>query len=225
MIGITKSQWAKSGKTSTNNHPSRCMGYVVRKQKAVRNGPQRHPMDSINNLMSRVRRTLPVEPWESYDQPIPLVKVVAQPIAPGSSSIRYVATGITTEAEAVLSQLPVPIYIVAFAGFGRSGKSFTATTMRKHLTGNEDHKFVSAPGNIPVTHGIDMMVFPNPKGDGNIVFLDCEGGANHNQTALPFVMGLAARLATRMYVFERGCFTTSGLDTVMQVINMVIILM
>jgi hypothetical protein len=35
-------------------------------------------------------------------------------------------------------------------------------------------------------------------------------------------MGLAARLAARMYVFERGCFTTAGLDTVMQVINMVI---
>lgn len=33
-------------------------------------------------------------------------------------------------------------------------------------------------------------------------------------------MGLAARLAARMYVFERGCFTTAGLDTVMQVINM-----
>lgn len=34
-------------------------------------------------------------------------------------------------------------------------------------------------------------------------------------------MGLAARLASKMYVFERGCFTTAGLETVMQVINMV----
>lgn len=33
-------------------------------------------------------------------------------------------------------------------------------------------------------------------------------------------MGLAARLASRMYIFERGCFTTSGLDSVMQIINM-----
>lgn len=66
-----------------------------------------------------------------------------------------------------------------------------------------------------------MMVFKNPSGDGHILFLDCEGGANHNQTALPFVIGLAARLAARMYVFERGCFTTAGLDTIMQVINMV----
>lgn len=94
-----------------------------------------------------------------------------------------------------------------------------------------------------------MIVFKNPRGDGYILFLDCEGGQNHNQTALPFVIGLAARLAARMYVFERGCFTTGvsfnllyreckyldlltnfklkeriltnqGLDTVMQVINM-----
>ena len=34
-------------------------------------------------------------------------------------------------------------------------------------------------------------------------------------------MGLAARLASKMFVFERGCFTTAGLETVMQVINMV----
>lgn len=67
-----------------------------------------------------------------------------------------------------------------------------------------------------------MMVFENPNGPGYIMFLDCEGGQNHNQTALPFVIGLAARLAARMYVFERGCFTTAGLDTVMQVINMVL---
>jgi hypothetical protein len=66
-----------------------------------------------------------------------------------------------------------------------------------------------------------MMAFENPKGEGTILLLDCEGGSNHNQTALPFVMGLAARLGSRMYVFERGCFTTGGLDTLMQVINMV----
>lgn len=66
-----------------------------------------------------------------------------------------------------------------------------------------------------------MMVMENPRGEGTILFLDCEGGANHNQTALPFVMGLAARLSSRMYVYERGCFTTGGLDTLMQVINMV----
>ena len=33
-------------------------------------------------------------------------------------------------------------------------------------------------------------------------------------------MGLAARLASKILVFERGCFTTGGLETVMQVINM-----
>ncbi|KAJ2991463.1 hypothetical protein HDV02_003768 [Globomyces sp. JEL0801] len=168
-------------------------------------------MDTMNSILGR-RKKIPTEPWDTLPQPIPLVNVVAQPIVPGSSTIRYVATGISTEADNLLSQLPAPLFMVAFAGFGRSGKSYTASLLRYHITGNKDHKFVSAPGNVPITHGIDMMVFENPN--------DCEGGANHNQTALPFVIGLAARLAARMYVFERGCFTTAGLDTVMQVINM-----
>ncbi|KAI8589480.1 hypothetical protein BDZ88DRAFT_418332 [Geranomyces variabilis] len=175
---------------------------------------------TFHNLLSRTRRT-PTVDWREIPQPVNLVKVVSQSVGPpGTSAIRYVATGITPEAELMLSQLPVPIHIVAFTGFGRSGKSFTATKIRAHLTGNEDYKFASAPGNVPCTHGIDMMVFENPRGPGTVVFLDCEGGANHNQTALPFVIGLAARLSTQMYAFERGCFTTGGLDTVMQVINM-----
>ena len=175
----------------------------------------------MQSLMSRVRSKPATEDWHNLSQPVALVKVVAQPIQQGSSTVRYVATGITNEGENMLSQLQAPLYIVAFAGVGRSGKSYTSSSIRKHVTGNEKHKFVSAPGNIPVTHGIDMMVMDNPRGEGSIIFLDCEGGANHNQTALPFVMGLAARLSSRMYVYERGCFTTGGLDTLMQVINMV----
>ncbi|KAJ3006288.1 hypothetical protein HKX48_000201 [Thoreauomyces humboldtii] len=174
---------------------------------------------TFNNLLSRTRRA-PLVDWREIPQPVQLVNITSKPIAPGSTAIKYVATGITPQAEQILSQLPVPIHMVAFTGFGRSGKSFTATKIRTHLTGNEDHKFSSAPGNIPCTHGIDMMVFDNPRGPGTVVFLDCEGGANHNQTALPFVIGLAARLSTQLYAFERGCFTTGGLDTVMQVINM-----
>jgi hypothetical protein len=179
---------------------------------------QKVKMEAFSNLMNR-KRTTDCD-WKSIPQPIPLVKVVAQPIHPGSSTVRYVATGITQEAEQLLTQLPAPLYMVAFAGFGRSGKSYTASLIRKHITGNDDYMFSSAPGNCPITHGIDMMIFENPEG-GHVVFLDCEGGANHNQTALPFVIGLAARMASRMYIFERGCFTTAGLDTVMQVINMV----
>ncbi|KAI8825728.1 uncharacterized protein EV422DRAFT_513985 [Fimicolochytrium jonesii] len=176
---------------------------------------------TFSNLMARTRKaTSPSVDWRLLPQPVPLVKVISQPIAPGSNSIKYVATGITPQAEQILTQLEMPIHVVAFTGFGRSGKSFTASKIRSHLTGNDDHKFISAPGNVPCTHGIDMLVFDNPRGPGTIVFLDCEGGANHNQTALPFVIGLAARLSTRMYAFERGCFTTGGLDTVMQVINM-----
>ncbi|KAJ3209135.1 hypothetical protein HDU67_006380 [Dinochytrium kinnereticum] len=110
--------------------------------------------------------------------------------------------------------------MVAFVGLGRSGKSYTATRIRSKIVGNDHHRFLSQNGNVPCTHGIDMMVFRNPDGEGSFVFLDCEGSANHNQTAIPFVIGLAARLSSRMYVFERGCFTTGGLDTVMQVVNM-----
>ncbi|KAH9270645.1 hypothetical protein BASA83_007253 [Batrachochytrium salamandrivorans] len=195
-------------------------------------------MDSISSLMSRVRKAACLEKsWELYSQPVPLIQLAAlpatdKPISSGSTSCtantttsplsrRYVATGITAEAAAILQQLPMPLYIVAFAGLGRSGKSRSATELRAKLTGNHNHKLHSAAGNIPITHGIDMLVFKAPGSrPGHIVFLDCEGGANHNQTALPFVIGLASRLAARMYIFERACFTTNGLDTVMQVFNM-----
>lgn len=130
-------------------------------------------MDSINSLLSRVRRPHNATHWSSLPQPVPLVKVVAQSV-PQSSSVRFVATGITAEAERILSQLPLPLFIVAFAGFGRSGKSFTASVMRLTMGKTED-RFHSAPGNVPITHGIDMMVFENPAGEGHILFLDCEG--------------------------------------------------
>jgi hypothetical protein len=96
-------------------------------------------MDSISNLMNR-KRTETGNQWKDIPQPVPLVKVVAQPIQPGSSTVRYIATGITIEAEQLLSQIPTPLYIVAFAGFGRSGKSYTASLIRKHITGNSKYK-------------------------------------------------------------------------------------
>jgi hypothetical protein len=37
---------------------------------------------------------------------------------------------------------------------------------------------------------------------------------------MPFVIGLAARLSCKMYIFERGCFTTAGLESLVQVLNM-----
>ncbi|KAJ3328754.1 hypothetical protein HDU76_009342 [Blyttiomyces sp. JEL0837] len=174
---------------------------------------------AFNNMMGRKRKP-PSVPWETIAQPVPLISMKTVQV-PNSNAIKYVATGISPDAEIILSQLPAPLHIIAFTGFGRSGKSYTATKVRSHIAGNDDHKFQSQPGNVPCTHGIDMMVFKNPGvHGGHLVFLDCEGGANHNQTAIPFVIGLAARLSSRMYIFERGCFTTAGLDTVMQVINM-----
>ena len=127
---------------------------------------------TFSSLLNRVRSRPPVIPWQSLDQPLPLIKFSAHS-PPGSHSVRYVATGITPEAENLLSQLPVPLYIVAFAGFGRSGKSFTASKIRESITRDRKVVFESAPGNIPCTHGIDMMVFEHPQ-QGHVVFLDCE---------------------------------------------------
>lgn len=134
---------------------------------------------AFTSLLNRVRSRPPPIPWEEIAQPLPLISFTAQqshqstPNSTSPSSVRYIATGIAPEAEALLSQLPVPLYIVAFAGFGRSGKSFTASQVRSVLTGNSDHSFASAPGNVPCTHGIDMMVFRHPE-EGHVVFLDCE---------------------------------------------------
>lgn len=89
-------------------------------------------------------------------------------------STKFYATGVTSEAEQILSSLPSPLTIISFAGLGRSGKSHTATLLRTKMTGNSDHIFPSQPGNVPCTHGIDMLTFPNPEG-GSFVFLDCEG--------------------------------------------------
>ncbi|KAJ3094483.1 hypothetical protein HDU96_001660 [Phlyctochytrium bullatum] len=174
---------------------------------------------TFSSFLSRPKKRPPSIPWEQIPQPVPLVTVKSEPV-PNSTAVRYIATGISPDAETILSQLPAPLYIIAFVGHGRSGKSYTATKVRSYMAGNTDHAFLSQAGNVPCTHGIDMMVFKNPRGEGHFIFLDCEGSANHNQTAIPFVIGLAARLSSRMYVFERGCFTTGGLDTVMQVVNM-----
>ncbi|TPX32424.1 hypothetical protein SmJEL517_g04469 [Synchytrium microbalum] len=165
----------------------------------------------------RNRRLPPMEPWQTLCQPVPLVRVNAQPTQNG---VKYIATGLTSEAESILIQLEGPLYVAAFIGFGRSGKSMTATKLKAALTGDTSVQFTSRPGNVPCTHGVDMMVFQHPTKAGQIIFLDCEGSQNHNQSALPFVMGLAARLSTRLYVFERSCFTTGGLETVMQVLTM-----
>ena len=58
----------------------------------------------------------------------------------GNKSRRYLATGITPQAQDILKQLPLPLHIIAFAGLGRSGKSRTATEIRAKLTGNHNHK-------------------------------------------------------------------------------------
>ncbi|KAI8829985.1 hypothetical protein BJ741DRAFT_621342 [Chytriomyces cf. hyalinus JEL632] len=150
---------------------------------------------------------------------VPLIAIQTVKGASDSDSTKYVPLGVTPQAASILSGLPGPVSIAVFAGFGRSGKSLTASRLAKHL-GVDQALFASKPGNIPCTHGIDMAVVKHPRGRGHILLLDCEGAANHNQSAIPFVMGLAARLASKIYVFERGCFTTAGLESVMQIVNM-----
>lgn len=108
-------------------------------------------------------------------QPIPLLHMASKK---EGESTKFYATGITAEAEKQLTSLPSPLHIISFVGLGRSGKSHTATKMRTAMAGNAHHIFPSQPGNIPCTHGIDMLVFPNPAGSGSIVFLDCEGWMN-----------------------------------------------
>ncbi|KAJ3357142.1 hypothetical protein HDU83_008649 [Entophlyctis luteolus] len=161
---------------------------------------------------------------------VPLIHVKSEPTS-SSNSNRYVPLGVTPEAAALLTSLPAPLSVVVFAGFGRSGKSKTASSIARILADWHKDKsglsapasdaFASRPGNTPCTHGIDMAVVRHPDASkGHILLLDCEGAANHNQTAIPFVMGLAARLASRIFVFERACFTTAGLESVMQIVNM-----
>ncbi|KAJ3354839.1 hypothetical protein HDU83_004512 [Entophlyctis luteolus] len=163
----------------------------------------------------------------------PLIQVKSEPTSSSNTSNRYVPLGVTPEAAALLTALPAPLSVVVFAGFGRSGKSKTASAIARvlaewHLdnSGLSDPRrrgdpFASRPGNTPCTHGIDMAIVRHPDASkGHILLLDCEGAANHNQTAIPFVMGLAARLASRILVFERACFTTAGLESVMQIVNM-----
>ncbi|KAJ3235799.1 hypothetical protein HDU81_000155 [Chytriomyces hyalinus] len=150
---------------------------------------------------------------------VPLISIQTVKGASDADSTRYVPMGVTPEAARILSALSGPVSIAVFAGFGRSGKSLTASRLARHL-GVDSALFTSKPGNIPCTHGIDMAVVKHPHGRGHILLLDCEGAANHNQSAIPFVMGLAARLASKIYVFERGCFTTAGLESVMQIVNM-----
>ncbi|KAJ3074658.1 hypothetical protein HDU98_010654 [Podochytrium sp. JEL0797] len=140
---------------------------------------------------------------------------------------RHVALGVSLEARAVLAALPAPLSVAVFAGFGRSGKSRSASRLAAFLehwdatTPKDALLFASKPGNTPCTHGIDLAVVKHPDPNkGHILLLDCEGASNHNQTAIPFVMGLAARLASKIFVFERGCFTTAGLESVMHIVNM-----
>lgn len=123
--------------------------------------------------------------------PIPLLTFT--PVKTGKNTV-YITNGITPSAEETLRGLSGPIHILAFCGFGRSGKSFTASKVAHSLLllagieTIEEYTFASKPGNVPCTHGIDMMVIPFPERQGCIIILDCEGGGNSNASALPYVL-------------------------------------
>ncbi|KAJ3054632.1 hypothetical protein HK097_001240 [Rhizophlyctis rosea] len=73
-----------------------------------------------------------------------------------------------------LNSLNPPIYITAFTGSGRSGKSFLASTFIKETGGLEKDPFISGTGTNGITHGIDVSFIPYPYGPGTILVLDCE---------------------------------------------------
>ena len=116
-------------------------------------------MDILGRLRKPSPTSSPAAILSTTPQPIPLVKVVAQPITPGSSTIRYVATGITSEAEELLLALSGPLYIVAFAGFGRSGKSYTASHIRHQITGNRDHEVFIKVLSMSLSYHFHVDVF------------------------------------------------------------------
>jgi hypothetical protein len=91
-----------------------------------------------------------------------------------------VCTGVTKEAATILSQLPAPLHIIAFTGFGRTGKSYsslkllgkskTASEIREALAPSSSAsseagvEFSSQSGNIPCTHGVSFpssFLIPN----------------------------------------------------------------
>jgi hypothetical protein len=73
---------------------------------------------------------------------------------------------VTKEAATILSQLPAPLHIIAFTGFGRTGKSKTASVVREALSpsaslapGETGVEFSSQSGNIPCTVSNVTLIF------------------------------------------------------------------
>jgi hypothetical protein len=161
-------------------------------------------MNMISTMLTRKRP----------QQPVPMLRIKSE--QQGRNTANCVIE-LTKEAAAILGQLQAPIYIAAFCGAARAGKSKIATQIAQKIS-QQSSAFAHGAGNIPVTSGIDMQVIGCLK--GNLVILDCEGAFNLNAGCFAFVSGLAATLASRLYVFERACFTTQGLDLLMQIVNM-----
>jgi hypothetical protein len=65
-------------------------------------------MEQIASILSRSRRERPATHWKQMEQPVALVKVVAQ--STNSHAVKYVATGITEQAQLILAQLPIPLF-------------------------------------------------------------------------------------------------------------------
>lgn len=132
--------------------------------------------------------------WKQIKQPVALIKDFK----------------LSLDAELILSQIKTPLKIFAFFGSSRSGKSLVASYLLEKLGSN--FKFNSSCGVSNCTIGIDMIVIPST----GLVFLDCQG----TESQSTIIYALVARLASTLIVFERGCFTTLGLESVLQLINL-----
>jgi hypothetical protein len=73
-------------------------------------------METVGTILGRSRRAKTHRNWKTIPQPyfiltssVPLVRLDPHQAA-NSDNVNYLVTGITAEAEEILSQLPIPLY-------------------------------------------------------------------------------------------------------------------
>lgn len=84
----------------------------------------------------------------------------------------------------LLKNISAPVYVVAFVGMSRKGKSTTCSALasvaegKDPIDGEVPTCFPSAAQNKPLTAGADVAAIPNSKDGGCLLIIDCEGCDN-----------------------------------------------
>ena len=106
-----------------------------------------------------------------------------QPL-PAAAKLVHFPSGRFTIAEQgkkLITSIIGKIFVIAFLGSSRSGKSYLASAVARIASGGEpaagDDTFHHAPTMEPVTEGVDAAVVPLP-GGSKLLLLDLEGGDN-----------------------------------------------